>query len=137
LAAKENSSAPNEFESLGGVKIAAIGGYFLKRHAQKRNVSELLDILDDFLEVADMLLNLALSLVLQTLCLLVFVANQFAGLFLNFSGDVFYSALDLIFVHIEFHIDEIEADARIEFDSACGSHNQFIVSMSQDYGQVH
>jgi hypothetical protein len=51
-----------------------------------------------------MLLHIAFGLVFETLDLLLLVADQFAGFFLNFPGEVFGRALDLIFVHFEFHV---------------------------------
>jgi hypothetical protein len=60
------------------------------------------DVFSNFLGVAKRFLNLAFHLFLQTLGLLLFIANQLAGLFLNFASDVFAYALDLIFVHARF-----------------------------------
>jgi gluconate 2-dehydrogenase len=62
--------------------------------------SDLVDaVLDDFLGIADLLLNLAFALLGQPLGLLRVVAGDFAGLLLYLAGDVFDGTLDLVAVH--------------------------------------
>jgi hypothetical protein len=69
---------------------------------RQQSCSDLLDVFNHFLDVADLVLCFAFGLVDQTLGLLRWVAHQFAGFFLDFPSDIFGSALNLIFVHIEF-----------------------------------
>jgi len=59
-------------------------------------------ILDDFFDIAKPFLGFSLHLFLQALDLLLFVAHQFAGFFLNFASDIFDQALGLIFIHADF-----------------------------------
>lgn len=57
-------------------------------------------VLDDFLDISKSLFCFSCNLFLDALGFLFLVANQFAGFFLNFTGKVFDSALDLILVHV-------------------------------------
>ena len=72
-------------------------GLFLVR--TKAPGSDFLDIFHHFVDVANVLQNLALGLVLQPFGLLRCAAYQFARFFLDFPGDVFDGALDLVLVH--------------------------------------
>src|ERR1035437_4530187 len=65
-------------------------------------------IFDDFLSVPRPLFRFAFGLFQQTLRLLLLVSNQLPGLLLRFTGDVFESALDLVFVHYCFSLKEFE-----------------------------
>lgn len=56
-------------------------------------------VLDDLFGIPQHLLCRAGYLFLQSLCLLLLVPNNFAGLFLNLADNVFDGAIDLIFVH--------------------------------------
>lgn len=62
-------------------------------------VDRLLGVLDNFFGISQRLLRLPGNLLIQALCLLLLVANQFTGFLLNLAYDVFDSALDLIFIH--------------------------------------
>jgi hypothetical protein len=85
-------------------KNPQLANFFLKATGTQRRTSNLFDVLDRLFQSADMLLHIAFGLVFETLDLLLLVADQFAGFFLNFPGEVFGRALDLIFVHFEFHV---------------------------------
>jgi hypothetical protein len=65
-------------------------------------------ILNDFLSVPRPLFRFAFGLFLQTLRLLFLASNQLPGLLLRFAGEVFESALDLVFVHYCFSLKEFE-----------------------------
>src|SRR5665647_741208 len=67
-----------------------------------------LGILDHFFDIPKLLLGFAFGLFLQTLRLLLLVSKQLPGLLLRFAGDVFDSALDLVFVHDCFSLKRIE-----------------------------
>lgn len=59
-------------------------------------------ILDGYFGIPKPFLGFSLHLFLQALGLLLFVADQFASLFLNFASDIFDKAFDLIFIHADF-----------------------------------
>ena len=56
-------------------------------------------VVDNFFGISEGFLRPPGNLFIQTLGLLLFVANHFSGFLLNLARDVFDSALDLIFVH--------------------------------------
>ena len=56
-------------------------------------------IFDDLFGIPKPLFRLASDLIVRTLRLLVLVSNQFTGFLLNFAGDIFDNALDLVFIH--------------------------------------
>lgn len=74
--------------------------FYLLLLDSKQTVSELVNaVLDIFLGVANGLLDFPLGFVGLSLALLRLVANQLAGLLLDFTGGFFQSALDLVLVH--------------------------------------
>jgi len=56
-------------------------------------------VFDNFFGISQGFLRPPGNLFIQTLGLLLLVANHFSGFLLNLARDVFDSALDLIFVH--------------------------------------
>ena len=82
------------------------GDFDLKRSHGKQFLQSLHGILDrvfcvvnKLLGVAQALFCLARDLFVDALGFLLFVAHEFAGLLLDFAGDVFHRAVDLILVH--------------------------------------
>lgn len=55
-------------------------------------------VLDNFFDIPKLLLRFALDLFLQTLRLLFLVSHNFSSFLLNFAGDIFDGALDLVFI---------------------------------------
>ena len=65
-------------------------------------------VFDNFFGISEGFLRPPGNLFIQTLGLLLFIANHFSGFLLNLARDVFDSALDLIFVHDGFSLKRIE-----------------------------